>query len=82
MWRPNIFEDPRVEMLTFQFISPDLFSELVIISEVEPSWHAEDDFINAHLSRALDLDGKRSSHAVEVPCPNPEMINQIFDAIS
>ncbi|PLW07667.1 hypothetical protein PCASD_21723 [Puccinia coronata f. sp. avenae] len=59
-----------------------LMGELVIISEVEPSWHAEDDFINAHLSKALDLDGKRSSHAVEVPCPNPEMINQIFDAIS
>jgi len=59
-----------------------LMGELVIISEVEPGWHAEDDFINAHLSRALDLDGKRSSHAVEVPCPNPEMINQIFDAIS
>lgn len=59
-----------------------LMGELVIISEIEPNWHAEDDFINAHLSRALDLDGKRSSHAVEVPCPNPEMINQIFDAIS
>ncbi|OAV91168.1 hypothetical protein PTTG_04695 [Puccinia triticina 1-1 BBBD Race 1] len=59
-----------------------LMGELVIISEVEPNWHAEDDFINAHLSRALELDGKRSSHAVEVPCPNPEMINQIFDAIS
>jgi aminopeptidase 2 len=70
-------------MLTFQpYSTPILYSELVIISEVEPSWHAEDDFINAHLSKALDLDGKRSSHAVEVPCPNPEMINQIFDAIS
>ncbi|EFP74548.2 Aminopeptidase 2 mitochondrial [Puccinia graminis f. sp. tritici] len=59
-----------------------LMGELVIISEVEPDWHAEDDFINAHLSKALSLDAKRSSHAVEVPCPNPEMINQIFDAIS
>ncbi|CAH7667912.1 hypothetical protein BY996DRAFT_4583678 [Phakopsora pachyrhizi] len=59
-----------------------LMGELVIISEIEPNWHAEDDFINAHLSRALDLDSKRSSHAVEVPCPDPEMINQIFDAIS
>ncbi|KAI9606987.1 hypothetical protein KEM48_001678 [Puccinia striiformis f. sp. tritici PST-130] len=59
-----------------------LMGELVIIAEVEPDWHAEDDFINAHLSRALNLDAKRSSHAVEVPCPNPEMINQIFDAIS
>lgn len=59
-----------------------LMGELVIIAEIEPEWHAADDFINAHLSRALDLDGKRSSHAVEVPCPDPEMINQIFDAIS
>ncbi|MBW0464711.1 hypothetical protein O181_004426 [Austropuccinia psidii MF-1] len=59
-----------------------LMGELVVISEIEPDWHAEDDFINAHLSRALSLDAKRSSHAVEVPCPDPEMINQIFDAIS
>lgn len=54
----------------------------MVIAEIEPDWHASDDFINAHLSRALDLDSKRSSHAVEVPCPDPEMINQIFDAIS
>ncbi|KAH9823958.1 alanyl aminopeptidase [Melampsora americana] len=59
-----------------------LMGELVVIEEIEPSWYASDDFINAHLSRALSLDSKRSSHAVEVPCPDPEMINQIFDAIS
>lgn len=39
-------------------------------------------FIGEHLAAALRLDSLRSSHAIELPCPDEETIAQIFDAIS
>jgi aminopeptidase 2 len=59
-----------------------LMGEVVSIARVWPEWNPYSSFINAHLRRALDLDSQRSSHPIEVPCPEESMINQIFDAIS
>lgn len=59
-----------------------LMGEVVSIARVWPEWNPYSSFINAHLRRALDLDAQRSSHPIEVPCPEESMINQIFDAIS
>lgn len=56
--------------------------ELVILDRVWPEWKARQDFLNTHLSSALALDSQRSSHPIEVECPNAEYINQIFDSIS
>jgi aminopeptidase 2 len=39
-------------------------------------------FINSHLERALELDARRSSHPIEVPCDDAKKVNQIFDALS
>ncbi len=50
-----------------------------------PEWESASEFINVHLDRALDLDGKRSSHPIEVPLQGENVedaINQVFDAIS
>ncbi|KAG0149414.1 hypothetical protein CROQUDRAFT_74268 [Cronartium quercuum f. sp. fusiforme G11] len=81
-WFGNIVTMSWWEELWLNEAFATLMGELVVIDEIEPGWHASEDFINVHLSRALSLDSKRSSHPVEVPCPDPEMINQIFDAIS
>ncbi|KAG8887646.1 Aminopeptidase 2 mitochondrial [Tulasnella sp. 332] len=59
-----------------------LMGEVMIIDKVFPQWRVDSDFINAHLARALDLDSVRSSHPIEVPVPDANQINQIFDALS
>ncbi|KAG9033193.1 Aminopeptidase 2 mitochondrial [Tulasnella sp. JGI-2019a] len=59
-----------------------LMGEVIIIDKVFPEWRVDSDFINAHLGRALDLDSVRSSHPIEVPVPDANQINQIFDALS
>ncbi|KAN0060302.1 Aminopeptidase 2 mitochondrial [Thecaphora frezii] len=62
-----------------------LMGEVVILDRCFPEWESASEFINAHLDRALDLDGKRSSHPIEVPLQGENVedaINQVFDAIS
>jgi hypothetical protein len=59
-----------------------LMGEVIVIDELEPSWKIHSSFISEHLSRALDLDSLRSSHPIEMPCPDEATINQIFDAVS
>ncbi|GAA5821754.1 hypothetical protein JCM11491_005117, partial [Sporobolomyces phaffii] len=59
-----------------------LMGEVIVIDELEPSWKIHSSFISEHLSRALDLDALRSSHPIEMPCPDEATINQIFDAVS
>ncbi|KAF8797340.1 zincin, partial [Phlegmacium glaucopus] len=49
---------------------------------VYPEWKVNSSFINDHLSFALGLDAKPSSHPIEVDCPDANHINQIFDALS
>ena len=43
---------------------------------------APQEFLTTHLMAALSLDAVRSSHPIEVPCPDANQINQIFDSIS
>ncbi|SAM58350.1 probable AAP1-alanine/arginine aminopeptidase [Ustilago bromivora] len=62
-----------------------LMGEVVILDRCFPEWESASEFINVHLDRALDLDGKRSSHPIEVPLVGENVedaINQVFDAIS
>lgn len=40
------------------------------------------EFLEAHWERALSLDAKRSSHPIQVECPDSNKIATIFDAIS
>ncbi|KXN83489.1 Aminopeptidase 2, mitochondrial [Leucoagaricus sp. SymC.cos] len=49
---------------------------------VFPEWKVDSKFISDHLDRALNLDAKPSSHAIEVDCPDANHINQIFDGLS
>ncbi|KAJ3574305.1 hypothetical protein NP233_g1859 [Leucocoprinus birnbaumii] len=43
---------------------------------VFPEWKVDSNFISEHLNRALNLDAKPSSHAIEVDCPDANHINQ------
>ncbi|KAM0754815.1 hypothetical protein T439DRAFT_321862 [Meredithblackwellia eburnea MCA 4105] len=56
--------------------------EVIMMEEIEPSWKASSSFVSGHLSRALSLDALRSSHPIEMPCPDEDTIVSIFDAIS
>ena len=51
--------------------------EVIITDKVFPEWKLTSQFINQHLSRALSLDAKLSSHPIEVECPDANRINQV-----
>lgn len=59
-----------------------LMGELVIPDRIWPEWKVRAEFLNSHLTSALALDSQRSSHPIEVDCPDANQINQIFDSIS
>ncbi|KAE8222062.1 hypothetical protein CF319_g4685 [Tilletia indica] len=62
-----------------------LMGEVIILDRIYPEWKSSSEFINNHLSRALELDAKRSSHPIEVPLQGENVedaVNQVFDAIS
>ncbi len=59
-----------------------LMGEYVIPDRIWPEWKPRAAFINNHWFRALSLDCLRSSHPIEVECPDANQINQIFDSIS
>ncbi|KAH8102857.1 leucyl aminopeptidase [Cristinia sonorae] len=50
--------------------------------KIYPEWKSHSTFVAQHLANALQDDASPSSHPVEVPCPNADMINQIFDGLS
>ncbi|KAI5890288.1 uncharacterized protein SCHCODRAFT_02631407 [Schizophyllum commune H4-8] len=59
-----------------------LMGDLTITDKVFPEWKLASQFINQHLSRALSLDAKPSSHPIEVECPDAGRVYQMFDGLS
>ncbi|CAE6458236.1 unnamed protein product [Rhizoctonia solani] len=59
-----------------------IVGEVVSIDQIFPEWRAHSEFTTDDLESALKLDAKRSSHPVDVDCPDANQINQIFDALS
>lgn len=53
-----------------------LIGEVIMIDEIEPSWKVQSSFISEHLAQALSLDSLRSSHPIEMPCPDEDTIQQ------
>ena len=51
--------------------------DLVITDKVFPEWKLTSQFINQHLTRALSLDAKLSSHPIEVECPDASRVYQV-----
>jgi aminopeptidase N len=52
------------------------------LNRIYPEWKVDADFINDHLTAALRLDAKLSSHPIEVAVPDPGQLGQIFDSLS
>ena len=51
--------------------------EVVIMSKLFPEWKPHSSFITDDLEHALQLDAKRSSHPIQVDCPDANQINQV-----
>lgn len=54
--------------------------EVVIMSKLFPEWKPHSSFVADDLQRALALDSKRSSHPIQVDCPDANQINQIVSS--
>lgn len=47
-----------------------------------PEWHIWESYVGSEQQRALQLDGLRSSHPIQVPIANASEVEEVFDAIS
>ena len=52
------------------------------VDHLFPEWHIWEQFLANGCADALGTDAKRSSHPVEVPIHDSNMIDQVFDALS
>ncbi|KAL1672234.1 hypothetical protein EV122DRAFT_284153 [Schizophyllum commune] len=82
MWFGNITTMKWWDNLYLNEGFATLMGDLVITDKVFPEWKLTSQFINQHLSRALSLDAKLSSHPIEVECPDASRVYQIFDSLS
>ena len=79
------FDERRGPPLKLDVFFPDVsstFPLFLVSCRLYPEWNVRTSFISDHLFAALSLDAQRSSHAIEVPCPDANRINEIFDSIS
>lgn len=63
--------------LTDKYPLPRKMGEVVIMNHLFPEWKPHSAFITDHLESALRLDSQRSSHPIQVDCPDANQINQI-----
>ncbi|GBE82604.1 Aminopeptidase 1 [Sparassis crispa] len=82
MWFGNITTMEWWDNLYLNEGFASLMGEVIILDKVFPEWKLYTSFITGDLSEALDLDGKLSSHPIEVECSDASMIDQIFDSLS
>ncbi|OCH95247.1 hypothetical protein OBBRIDRAFT_788437 [Obba rivulosa] len=82
MWFGNITTMAWWDNLYLNEGFATLMGEVIILDRIFPEWKVHSAFITGQLARAWSLDAKLSSHPVEVECPDANMINQIFDALS
>ncbi|SCV72292.1 BQ2448_4986 [Microbotryum intermedium] len=59
-----------------------MVSEVLVLDVIEPSWRVHSAFVKKELADAFRLDALPSSHPIQMPCPDEDTINQIFDSIS
>lgn len=59
-----------------------LLGETVILGRIFPDWRLATEFVTSAMDAAMFQDAKLSSHPVEVECPDANVANQIFDALS
>ncbi|KAI0259093.1 leucyl aminopeptidase [Gloeopeniophorella convolvens] len=82
MWFGNITTMKWWDNLYLNEGFATLMGEKIILDKIQPEWKVDADFINNHLTAALRLDAKLSSHPIEVDVPDAGQIGQIFDSLS
>ncbi|KAJ7102847.1 leucyl aminopeptidase [Mycena epipterygia] len=82
MWFGNITTMEWWDNLYLNEGFASLMGEAIVLDKVFPEWDVNSRFVTNHVNRALVLDAKRSSHPIEVECPDANFINQIFDGLS
>ncbi|KAG7092748.1 hypothetical protein E1B28_009075 [Marasmius oreades] len=82
MWFGNITTMKWWDYLYLNEGFATLMGEVIVPDEIYPELKANTEFINRHLVPAMVLDAKLSSHPIEVSCPDPDLILQIFDVLS
>lgn len=58
------------------------FVEFLCVDHVFPEYDIWTQFVTDMYTRALELDGLRNSHPIEIPVGHPSEIDEIFDEIS
>ncbi|MBP7832305.1 MAG: ERAP1-like C-terminal domain-containing protein, partial [Candidatus Levybacteria bacterium] len=58
------------------------YMEYVAVSELFPEWNIWTQFVYMDHSHALELDGLKSTHPIEVEVNHPAEISEIFDEVS
>ncbi|KAJ6565669.1 peptidase family M1-domain-containing protein [Mycena sp. CBHHK59/15] len=76
----------RVVNITAHELAHQWFGNIVTMAWWDnllyPEWKGDSAFVDGPLKRAFEVDGKLSSHPVEVECPDANHVTEIFDAIS
>lgn len=82
MWFGNVVSPEWWTYLWLNEAFATLMGEVIIPDRIFPEFNVRQEFLTGHLASALGLDAVRSSHPIEVDCPDANQINQIFDSIS
>jgi len=58
------------------------YIEYLAVSNIFPDWHVWTQFVYMDHSKALELDGLKNTHPIEVEVHHPGEISEIFDTVS
>jgi len=58
------------------------YIEYLAVDHVFPKWHIWTQFVYMDHAKALELDGLKNTHPIEVEVHHPSEISEIFDAVS
>ena len=81
MWFGNLV---TMEWWTHLWLNEGFASyiEYLAVDKIFPAWHIWTQFVYMDHSKALELDGLKNTHPIEVEVHHPSEISEIFDAVS
>ncbi|MBI4089758.1 MAG: M1 family metallopeptidase [Candidatus Levybacteria bacterium] len=81
MWFGNLV---TMEWWTHLWLNEGFASyiEYLAVDRIFPKWHIWTQFVYMDHAKALELDGLKSTHPIEVPVHHPAEISEIFDTVS
>ncbi|KAG8742045.1 Aminopeptidase 2 mitochondrial [Ceratobasidium sp. 414] len=82
MWFGNVVTMNSWSSLWLKEGFATIVGEIIVIDDIFPEWGIHSAFLTDHLEPALALDSQRSSHPINVDCPDGKLVNQIFDSLS